>query len=108
MNVAINATGRDNHALSGDDFSRGADDDGDTWLHIRVTSLTDATDTAILDPDVSFDNPPPVNDDGIGQHRVSALSAQSLRLSHAVANNLASPELDFLAINCEVLLDFTH
>ena len=110
MNVAVDAAGRDDQVLAGDDLGAGADDQLriDAGLDERVAGLADADDAALADADVALDDAPVVEDDGVGddqiERRFAALAGQR-RLALAVADDLAAAELDLLAVDGEVLLD---
>ena len=56
-------------------------------------------DAAVLDADVGLDDAPVVEDQRVGDARVSATSARdALALAHAVADHLAAAELHFFAV----------
>ncbi len=106
MDVRIDAAGGDDAAFAGDRLGSGADHDVDTRLDVRVAGLADAADTAIADADIGLDDPPMVEDHGVGDDGVDrTLGAAPLALAHAVANDLAAAELDFLAVDRAVALD---
>src|ERR1700722_12539972 len=104
MNVAVDAAGRQYHALARDDFGRGAYRDGDARLHVRIARLTDSPNVAVLESDIGFDDPPMIDDERIGDHRVGYRRAVALALSHSVPDHLAAAEFHFLAVDREILL----
>src|ERR1700731_2929229 len=65
VDVAVDAAGRDDLALAGDDLSARADDDVDTGLDVGVAGLADAADAAIADRDIGFDDAPMIEDYGV-------------------------------------------
>src|ERR1700722_4691377 len=105
MNVAVDAAGRQYHALARDDFGRGAYRDGDAGLHVRIARLTDSPNVAVLESNIGFDDPPMIDDECIGDHRVGYRRAVALALSHAVPDDLAAAEFHLLAVDREILLD---
>ena len=106
MDVRIEAAGGEDLAFARDHFGAGADDDGDAGLDVRIAGLADGGDEPVLQADVGFDDPPMVEDDGVGDDRVDrAACVRRLRLAHAVADHLAAAELHLLAVSGEVLLD---
>jgi hypothetical protein len=99
VDVAVDAAGGDDHALTGDHLGAGADDDVHAGLGVGVAGLADGGDAAVLQADVGLDDAPVVDDERVGEHRVdSALRARALRLRHAVANRLAATELHLLTV----------
>ena len=106
MDVAVDAAGRQDLALAGNNLGAGADDDGDAGLHVGVAGLPDGVDAAVEDCDVGLDNAPVVDDQGIGDDGVDgALGLRRLRLAHAVTDHLAAAEFYFFAIGRVVVLD---
>ena len=106
MDVRIEAAGGEDLAFARDHFGAGADNDGDAGLDVRIAGLADRRDEPVLQADVGFDDPPMVEDDGVGDDRVDgAARVRGLRLAHAVADHLAAAELHLLAVSGEVLLD---
>ena len=105
VDVSVDAAGGHDQPLAGNDFGSGADDDVDPGLDVRVAGLAESGDPAFLDRDVAFDDAPPVDYQRIGDHRVGAIFRRSLALAHAVANDLAAAEFDFLTVDREILLD---
>src|SRR5207248_1623469 len=104
VDVRVDAAGRHDAALAGDDLCARADHDIDAGLDIRVTGLADPADPAVADADIGFDDPPMIEDHGIGNDRVDgALGAAPLALPHAVADHLAAAELDLLAVGRAVV-----
>ncbi len=106
VDVRIDAAGGDDASFTGDGLGAGADHDVDAGLDVRVAGLADADDAAVAEPDVGLDDAPVVDDQGVGDHRVDgAVGAGDLGLPHAVADHLATAELDLLAIDRPVFLD---
>ena len=72
VDVAVDAAGRGDQVLAGDDLGAGADDQLriDARLDQRVAGLADADDPAAADADVALDDAPVVEDDGVGDDQV--------------------------------------
>src|ERR1035437_8113593 len=105
VDVRVDAAGGDDHALAGDDLGARADDDVDARLDIRIARLADAADASVFERDVGLDDAPVIDDHRVGDHGVGAVLRHALALAHAVADDLATAELHFLAIDRMVLLD---
>ena len=106
MDVGVEAAGGEDLALARDHFGAGPDDDGDAGLDVRIAGLADGRDEPVLQADVGLDDPPVVEDDGVGDDGVDgAARVGRLRLPHAVADHLAAAELHLLAVSGEILLD---
>ena len=107
VDVGVDATGREDVPFPSDGFRAGTHHDRHPLLGVGVAGFADAHDPAVLEADIGFDDAPPVEDQGIGDHRVDGtLSSRGLGLAHAVANPLAAAELHLIAVDGEVLLDF--
>ena len=110
MDVAVDAAGRQDQVLAGDDLGAGADHQLriDAGLDQRIARLADADDPAAADADVALDDAPVVEDDGVGDDEIELRFGGRVgqrRLALAVADDLAAAELHFLAVDREVLLD---
>ncbi|OIQ67450.1 hypothetical protein GALL_509700 [mine drainage metagenome] len=70
MNMGIDAAGRQDLALAGNHLGPRPNDDIDTRLHIRVARLTNPRDPAIGDRHVGLHDPPVIDDQRIGNHRI--------------------------------------
>ena len=106
MDVGVEAAGREDLALAGDDLRARADRDRHPRLDGRVARLADRRDAPILQRDVSLHDPPMIEDQRVGDHRVGGtLGARRLPLPHAVTDHLATAELHLLAVDREVALD---
>ena len=106
VDVAVDPARGDDLALAGDDFRPRPDDDVDPGLDVGIAGFADRRDAAAADADIGFDDPPMVEDDGVGDDRVDrALGARALRLPHPVADHLAAAELHLLAVDRAVFLD---
>ena len=109
MDVRVEAAGGEDLAFARDHFGPRPDDDGDAGLDVGIAGLADRRDQPVLQADVGFDDPPMIEDDGVGDDGVDgAPRAGRLRLSHAVADHLAAAELHLLAVGGEILLDLDH
>ena len=105
VDVRVDAAGRQDLALAGDDVGARADDDVDARLDVGIAGLADAGDAAVLDADIGFDDAPVIEDDHVGDHQVGHLGGETLALAHAVADDLAAAEGDFVTVDGAVLLD---
>ena len=102
----VEAAGGEDLAFARDHLGAGTDDDGDAGLDVRIAGLADRGDEPVLQADVGFDDPPMVEDDGVGDDGVDgAARVGRLRLPHAVADHLAAAELHLFAVSGEILLD---
>ena len=109
MDVRVEAAGGQDLALAGDHLGARPDDDVDARLDVGVAGLADPLDAAVLQPDVGLDDPPVIEDEGVGDDGVDgAVGVRRLRLPHAVADDLAAAELHLLAVGGEVALDLDH
>ena len=68
MYVGVDSPSSENHTFSSYCLSTGADDNIYIVLNIRISSFADLEDVTIFDPDIGFDNTPPVKDQGIGNY----------------------------------------
>ena len=106
MDVAINATGGDDHAFTGDHLGRSANWHCHVRLHVGVAALADLPYTTVLEADICFqDAKLRINDQCVGDDGVSDFGGRQLRLAHAVTDHLAATELDLFAVGGEVALD---
>src|SRR5690554_1810769 len=106
VDVGVDAAGGEDFAFTGDDFGAGADDDGDVWLGVRVAGFADGGDAAFLDAHVGFDDAPPVEDEGVGDHGVHHRLVAALALAHAVADDFTAAEFYFVAVVGVVFFHF--
>ena len=91
-------------ALAGDRFGARTDHDRHAGLGVGVARFADGADAAVAQADVGLDDPPPIQDQGVGYDCVyGAFSAGSLALAHAVADHLAAAKLHLIAIDGEIL-----
>ena len=105
MDVGVDGAGGDDVALAGNRLGARAHDDVDPIGDVGVARLADRTDTAVAQADVGLNNAPPIEDQGIGDHRVHGpIGAAGLGLAHAIADHLAAAELHLIAVAGEVLL----
>src|SRR5271165_708487 len=107
MDVGIDAAGGDDTALAGNRFGPRPDHDVNPGLNIGVARLADTADAAVADADIGLNDPPVIQNHGIGDDGVDGtVGAGRLPLPHAVANDLAAAEFDLLAIDRAIALDF--
>ena len=102
--MAINPACRDNHALCGNNLSARANNNGNRGLNIRVARFSDSANAAVLNADIGFYNPPPINNQGIRKYSIGTVFTHSLRLTHTITDYFATAELHFLSVDCEILL----
>ena len=102
VDMGVDAAGRDDQSLAGNDLGARADDDIDARLHIRVAGLADGRDALALDGDVGLDDAPVIDDHRVGDDEVGGVgragAVGALALAHAVADGLAAAELDLFAV----------
>src|SRR4029077_16893356 len=105
VDVNVNPSGSNDFAFAGNHLSSWSDHYVDVRLHIRIASFADGSNVSVLDGDIGLHNAPMVQDHCVGNNRINcALPASTLRLSHAITNDLPASKLDLLAISREVLL----
>jgi hypothetical protein len=106
MHVRVDRPGRDDAALARDDIGRGADDHVDAVADVGVARMTDADDPSVADPDVGADDPPPVEDDCVGDDGVEgAVGPSGRRLRHRFADRLPAAEDRLFTADRQVFLD---
>ena len=104
--VGVDATGGNDQALAGDDLGGGTDDYRHRRLDVRIAGLAYGLYAPMLDADVGLDDAPMIDNECIGDDGVGDLRRGALALAHAVAYHLAAAELDFFAIDAEILFHF--
>ena len=105
MDVGVDGAGGDDVALAGNRLGARTHDDVDPIGDVGVARLADRTDAAVAQADIGLNNAPPIEDQGVGDHRVhGAIGAAGLGLAHAIADHLAAAELHLIAVAGEVLL----
>ena len=106
-NMGVDTAGGDEHPFAGNDFGAGADNNRDPGLDIRVTRLADPGNTAALEPYVGLDDPPVIDDQGIGttQSSTTSVPLDPLALSHAIPDHLAAAEFYLFAVDGKVPFD---
>jgi len=105
--LRVDSARRQDQALSGDRL--GGDTHHQPRRHARhgvgVSRLADPGDASVLDADVRFVDPGPVQDERVGDHAVQRLRVGGAGLlSLAVAQHLAAAELALVAVGGEVPL----
>lgn len=98
VNMRIDATCGNDPAFCGNNFRGYADWDSDVGLYIRITGFADSKYPSIFDADIGFNDPPVIDDQGIGQHQISAAGGEHLPLSHTVADYFTAAEFDLFAV----------
>ena len=95
--------------LSSNDIRVASDDHirMDAVHHIWVASLADCADQSVLDANIGLVNPGPVNNQRVRDHDVkTVLIRPATRLSHAIANRLATAKSALITVRSEILLHF--
>ena len=105
VNMGVHAASRQDLAFARNRLGRGADDDVDAGLGVRIARLADGSNSALHQPNVRFVDAGGVHDQGIGNDRIDGtLGPGALALSHAIPDDLATAEFDLFAIGGEILL----
>ncbi len=103
MYVGINAASGHYFAFTCDYFSRRANNGIYPGLNIGIARFTYREYSPILKANVSFDYPPVVQDEGIGDDGINRpFPPGYLGLTHAITDNLTPTELDLLAIETAI------
>ena len=106
MDVGIDPAGGENASFAGDGFGAGADDDVHVRLNVGIAGLADGGNAAVFEPHVGLDDTPRVDDQRIGDDGVNgAIGLAFLRLTHAVADDLAAAEFHLFAVGGPVVFD---
>ena len=110
VDVRVDAAGRADPALAGDDLGARPDHQPriDAALGQRVAGLADGHDPALPDADVALDDPPVVDDHRVGDDQVAVRRAHRLverALVLPVPDRLAAAEDRLLAVVGVVVLD---
>jgi len=109
VDVHIEPARGHNLSFGRDGLRSRTDNDIDAGLNVRISGLADTGDPSIADTDIGLDDPPMIDDQGVGDHRVhGAVGTRDLTLPHPVADDLAAPELDLLAVKGPVFLDLNE
>ena len=99
VDVAVKPACSEDAPFACDDFSAGANDYIDVWLCVRVSSLPDAEDTSVAQSNVSFVYAGIIQDQSVCDDRVrSTIGTGGLRLSHTIADHLATAKFNFFTI----------
>ena len=103
--MRIDAAGGDDLAFRRNNFRGRADRDRDVGLNIRVAGFADREDPPVFDANIGFDDPPVIDDQGIGQHQIHAPGGKHLSLAHTVADHFATAEFDLFAVGGQIIFD---
>ena len=99
VDVGVHTPSRQDAAFAGDDLAAGSNDHIDARLGIGVPRLADLGDAAVAQADISLHDARVIDDQSICDDRIHrAFCARQLGLPHPVANDLATAELDLVAI----------
>src|SRR5260370_4901787 len=105
MDMHVDTTSSDNLTFAGDHLGSRSDYYCAFWLHIGIASFAQGGNTSVPNCNIGFHNSPVIENQRVGDDRINrALSAGTLRLTHAVADDFPASELHLLAIDREVLL----
>src|SRR5215469_11343235 len=66
VDMRVDAAGGDDLAFAGDDLGARPDNDVDAGLDVRIAGLADPGNTAVLEPNIGFDDTPMVEDHRVG------------------------------------------
>ena len=77
MDMRVEAAGREDLALAGDDLRARPDDDVDIRLHVRIAGLADGGDPPVLDADIGLHDAPVIEDDRVGDDGVDRALAHA-------------------------------
>ena len=112
VDVAVDRPGGTDHPFAGECFGAGADYQRgvDAILQARIASLADTADHAVAHADVGLEDAGRIDDQGVGNNQIGrAGGARGARiLAHAVADHLATAELDLVARNRQIALHLQH
>mmetsp|Transcript_26143 Transcript_26143/g.47483 ORF Transcript_26143/g.47483 Transcript_26143/m.47483 type:complete len:461 (-) Transcript_26143:233-1615(-) len=116
VNVSVDAPGRDDHLLPGDDVRGGTHDhllprrERDPVHGIRIARLADVVNPVSLDADIGLDHSElGVDYHGVGDDAIQCEGGGDARhLSHALAQTLPSSELALLPVASVICLNPRH
>lgn len=107
MDVRIQATGRHDLTLAGDDVRAASHDHalGNAVHDVRVAGLANADDQPVFNADICLVDAGPVHDQRVHHHHIQAISIRAPgHLTHTLAQRLASAELALVSIRRQVFL----
>ena len=105
MDVAVNGAGSQDLPLTGNDLRARTNDHIHPVLNVGVARFADGGNPAVPQAHVRLDDAPPIQNQGIGDHRVhGAVPTAGLALTHAVPNHLAPAEFHLLPVDATILL----
>src|SRR5262245_5723936 len=103
--MRVDPAGSDNAAFACDHLGSRSDNYFDVRLHIGIASLAYCSNTPILNGNIGLRNSPMVENQRVGDDGIDrALTAGTLRLTHAVADDFPASKLHLFAISREVVL----
>ena len=106
VHVGVDAPRGHDHPLAGNDFRvRPYHEPRVNISHQgRIAGLADGVNIAVLDTDIGFHHAPVIDNQRVGDQQIRRLVRLGLgRLPHAIAQDLAAPELDLVAVGGEVV-----
>src|SRR5262249_57966930 len=91
-------------AFAGDHLRPRSDNDVDVGLHVGIASLADGGNAPILDGNIGLHNPPVIENERIGDHRINCtFDAGPLRLTHTVTDDFPASKLHLLPVGRKIL-----
>ena len=110
MNVRVNAASRDNHIFASYHLGPRANNEFRVNpIHcIGIASFTHLHNTPILDPNITLDNPPMIDNQGVGDDEIECawclFSGSAAALAHPITNNFAAAKGNLITIGSEIFL----
>src|SRR5215813_2560416 len=109
MDVCIDATGSNNLSFARDHLGSWSDDYADVRLHIGIPGFADCGNASVLNRDIGFHNAPVIQNERVRDHRINcAITAGTLRLTHAVTDYFPTSELNLFAVDRDALLHLDY
>ena len=101
--MGIDTTGGNNMPLARNRFSAGAYQNIYPRLGIGITGFANRSNAPVFDTDIRFDNPPIIQNQGIGNHHINHFGRRALALTHAITDDFAAAKLHLIAVNGVIL-----
>ena len=115
MDMAVDASGGNDHVFARDDFGGCANDQVriDAVHRVGIARLPHLDDAAIANADVAFHDAPVIDDHRVGNDQIenaAALSRRAMVLFCPMPSRitLPPPKRDLVAVYSEVLFDFDY
>src|ERR1700739_1631519 len=108
MDMRIKTAGGYDHAFAGNGFRARSDNNVHAGLNIWISRFTDSSDTAVINADIGFDDPPMIQDHSIRDDRINSIFDRTLGLAHAIPDDFTAAELHLFPVNREVFFDLDY